>query len=84
MALRPFIGGKATLWLPVPTGGSIKRPGRAVYGLPLWWVGCASHQPHEPVDHEGGFGLAAAVVPCGFVDNAFLLDWVFVLNVEHI
>ena len=82
MALRPLIGGKATLWLPVPTGGSIKRPGRAVYGLPLWWAGCASHQPHVPVDHEGGVGLAAAVDPCGFVDYAFLVNWDFELNVE--
>ena len=80
MALRPVTGGKATLWLPVPTGGSIKRPGRAVYGLPLWWAGCASHQPHVPVDHEGGYGFAAAVVPCSVVYYALLVDSDFVLD----
>ena len=55
-----------------------------MYGLPPGGFGCATHQPHEPVDHEGGYGLAAAVVPCGFVYYALLLDWVFVLYVMDI
>ena len=79
MALRPFIGGKATLWLPVPTGGVISVR-KAVYGLPPGGFGCATHQPHEPVDHEGGYDFAAAVVPRSVVYYALLIDWVFALD----
>ena len=58
--------------------------GRPCTDSPCGGFGCATHQPHEPVDHEGGYGLAAAVVPCGFVYYALLLDWVFVLYVMDI
>ena len=55
-----------------------------MYGLPLWWARCASHQPHVPADHEGGVGLAAAVGPCGFVDYAIMVYWDIKLNEEVI
>ena len=65
-------------------GGVLSVPGGPCTDSPCGGFGCATHQPHEPVDHEGGYGLAAAVVPCGFVYYALLLDWVFVLYVVDI
>ena len=55
-------------------------PGGAAYGFPPGGLGCASHQPHEPVDHEGGGDLAEAVAPLSVVSYVHIVYWVMVLD----